>query len=256
MYIPTKQNAGKKNPVSYMQKNLSGLSVSIIIPAFNEEGNIQDCLNAVLNQSFDGTKQVIIADNHSTDDTRKICAKYPVQIVDGGKPAVARNRGAANAKGDLLLFLDADTIMPADFLNKAVKSYKKYNTTIASFFLKPRPGSLIMYLIFNIYNFYGWLASRIRLAVFNTAGCCLLVNRAVHNSISGFDDEMVVLEEYDYIRRIKKLGKFRVIPIKVSTSTRRFGKGQGIRKTIILFMYYFKWLTGKKIREDRYGYWK
>lgn len=245
----------KSDPVFTMIADNVYPSVSIIIPTFNEEGNIGSCLKAVFGQSYQNVKEVIIADNQSTDKTRMICRDFPVQIVDGGKPAAARNRGVAAASCKILLFLDADTIIARGFLQKALTKYYATKTGIASFFLEPRPESIFMRIIFTVYNIYGWLASRVSFPVFNTAGCCLLIKRSLHESVNGFDEGMIVLEEYDYIRRIKAHDRFRVLPLKVSTSTRRFGEGRGVRKTIILFGYYFKWLLGKKITEDNYGYW-
>jgi glycosyltransferase involved in cell wall biosynthesis len=230
--------------------------ISIIIPTYNEEENIGNCLKAVFDQNYDNLREVIIADNQSTDDTRKICEQYPVKMVAGGKPAIARNKGAEAATGELLLFLDADTILRENFLQSAVERFLSINSGISSFFLKPYPESIIMNFIFIFYNTYGWLASRINCPVFNTAGCCMLVQRSVHQKVGGFDEKMVVLEEYDYIRSIKKNNEFRVLPFNVVTSTRRFSKGQGVKKTVILFRYYFKWLIGQKIISDEYGYWK
>ncbi|MBN2423548.1 MAG: glycosyltransferase [Calditrichaceae bacterium] len=232
------------------------IDISIIIPTLNEESTLGDCLNAVFAQDGALKTQVIIADFNSADKTIEICQGYPVKIITGGLPAVARNSGAKNAAGKYLLFLDADTIIPVDFLSSALPAFSQSGAIIASFFLKPKPDTFLMKVIFNLYNEYGWLASRLTLPVFVTAGCCLLVKKSDHEAVDGFDEDMAALEEYEYIRKLKKKGRFRVLPLKVITSTRRFSKGNGFKKTIILFNYYFKWLLGKKIPQDKYGYWE
>lgn len=94
------------------------MSVSIVIPAFDAARTIGAQLEAIAGQDFDGTIEVIVADNGSTDRTAEVAASFidrlPVRVVDASirrGPGAARNAGAADAKGDVLLFCDADDIV-------------------------------------------------------------------------------------------------------------------------------------------------
>jgi len=228
--------------------------ISVIIPTLNEESHITICLNSVFQQDNSLIEEIIVADGYSTDNTVNIAKKFNVKIVLGGIPGIARNNGAKAANGNYLLFLDADTILPPQFLKHAIFLFEKKNLIIASFYLTPTTNSIFAKIILKGYNtiasfFASWLP------VFLTAGCCVLVTQTAHNTVGGFSNSVVVLEEYDYIQRIKKLGKFAVIPLNVITSTRRFQRGRCLQQTIVLFIYYFQWFFTRKISTDRFGYW-
>jgi cellulose synthase/poly-beta-1,6-N-acetylglucosamine synthase-like glycosyltransferase len=86
--------------------------VSIVVPAYNEEENISRCIQAVMNQDFNGEKEIIIVNDGSTDKTGSVASLYPVKLLDlqrnSGK-AQALNRGLRNATGDIVIFSDADS---------------------------------------------------------------------------------------------------------------------------------------------------
>jgi glycosyltransferase involved in cell wall biosynthesis len=228
--------------------------ISIIIPTLNEEHHIGNCLNSVFQQDSSCFDEVIVADAGSKDKTLDIVQKYDVKVVTGGLPGIARNNGAQAAKGNYLLFLDADTILPPQFFNKAINHFETKKLRVATFYLAPSAGGFFSKLVLQIYNRISSLFAPLRVG-FLTAGCCILVERSAHLAVQGFSNSTVVLEEYDYVQRIKKFGKFSVIPVKVTTSIRRFKDGKGLRQTLILFGYYFQWILTGKVASDRYKYW-
>ncbi len=93
--------------------------VSVIIPARDEAGTIGDLVQSVRAQGTSGVNvEVVVVDDHSVDGTSREAQRAGARVVSlsatsGGNPAVARNRGAAAASGDPLVFLDADCT-PAD----------------------------------------------------------------------------------------------------------------------------------------------
>ena len=92
--------------------------LSIIIPCLNEEEYLPLLLESVKKQKF-LDYEIILADAGSKDKTLQIAKKYNCKIVPGGLPSKGRNQGAKKAKGDLLLFLDADVILPDGFFKDA-----------------------------------------------------------------------------------------------------------------------------------------
>jgi len=113
---------------------MKAMLVSIIIPAYNEEKNIDSCLKSLLKQEISDDVEVIVIDNASKDKTAEIVSgyvdKYPGKIflVRSDKnlgPGGARNLGAKIARGEILVFLDADMIFPSDFLKKLIEPLKR-----------------------------------------------------------------------------------------------------------------------------------
>ena len=92
--------------------------ISIIIPTLNEEKFLPKLLNSIKEQNYKNY-EIIVSDANSKDKTIEIAKRFNVKIVQGGKPAVGRNNGAKFSVGDYLLFLDADVILPKNFLENS-----------------------------------------------------------------------------------------------------------------------------------------
>ena len=88
--------------------------LSIIIPTLNEEKYLPPLLDSIKKQDYKDY-EVIVADAGSKDKTVEIAKKYGCKVVKGGLLPAGRNRGAEASKGDLLLFLDSDIILPPHF---------------------------------------------------------------------------------------------------------------------------------------------
>lgn len=96
------------------------LSLSIVIPVYNEQRNFDDCLRSIARQSVK-PDEVIVVDNNSTDDSVKIAQKYPfVKILHEKHQGVvyARNCGFNSVKSDIIGRIDGDVILPVDWVNK------------------------------------------------------------------------------------------------------------------------------------------
>src|SRR6266576_689991 len=102
------------------------LPLSIIIPTKNEEACLSRLLQSIKSQTFQPA-EIIVADADSTDRTREIAKLYECRVVTGGNhPGIGRNKGALVAKSQLLLFLDADVVLPDnDFLKRSVNEFEE-----------------------------------------------------------------------------------------------------------------------------------
>ena len=91
---------------------------SVVIPAFNEVDYLGRTLQSLLQQDFEGSYEVIVVDNNSTDGTARLARGYGVRVVDEPEVGVcaARQRGADAAVGEIIVSTDADTVHPANWL--------------------------------------------------------------------------------------------------------------------------------------------
>ena len=98
-------------------------SISVIIPTYNSAVFLPEALQSVLSQTF-LPQDVIVVDDGSTDDTEDVLEPFRRHIhyirQENQGPAVARNRGIAEAKGDLIAFLDADDVWVPEKLERQV----------------------------------------------------------------------------------------------------------------------------------------
>lgn len=97
--------------------------VSVIIPNFNGEKTLGACLAAVAAQTYPSL-EVIVIDDASTDRSREIAARFDCQLLSLARnagPAMARNRGIAASRGEILFFLDADVALAPDAVATAVQ---------------------------------------------------------------------------------------------------------------------------------------
>lgn len=112
---------------------MEGLRFSIIIPVYNAAKTISDCLDAVYKQTY-ANFEVIIVDDCSKDDSVKIAESFPCSITVNENnlgAARTRNRGAEKAVGDILYFIDADTIPKPDVIEKLSSIFSRDNPPAA-----------------------------------------------------------------------------------------------------------------------------
>ena len=103
--------------------------ISIVIPAYNEEKFIGPCLKSVLREAhcYGNDAEVLVVNNASTDKTRQVACGYPgVRVIDEPRKGLsrARHRGYLESRGDLVVNVDADCIMPRGYLARVVRSFE------------------------------------------------------------------------------------------------------------------------------------
>jgi len=112
---------------------MEGLRFSIIIPVYNSVRTIKECLEAVYKQTYENY-EVIIVDDCSKDNSIEIASQFPCKIIKNDSnlgAAKTRNKGAKEASGDVLYFIDADTIPKPHVLEKLAAIFKMENPPAA-----------------------------------------------------------------------------------------------------------------------------
>lgn len=117
--------------------------VSVIIPVYNVENYLKECLDSVLNQTYKNIEVIVINDG-STDKSLHILEDYSskfnnIKIIDqeNSGQSVARNKGLENAKGKYIYFLDSDDYILPDTLKKLIKKLEMNNLDIIRFAARP-----------------------------------------------------------------------------------------------------------------------
>ncbi len=197
------------------------LSVSVIIPTFNEARFLPKLLNSLNKQTMQ-PKEIIVSDAYSIDDTREIAQGYGCKVINGGLPAKARNNGARVATQPILLFLDADVVLPPKFIEETLSEFTEKTLDIASCFVKPMSRLKIDKFLHEFVNYYMKFTKKFHPHI---PGACIFVKKSIHQKIHGFDESIRLAEDHDYVNRAKKVGKFSYLTsYKIPISVRRLSE--------------------------------
>lgn len=193
--------------------------LSIIIPTYNEEEYLPVLLESIKQQDF-SDYEIIVADADSKDNTIKIAEEYGCIVVEGGMPAVGRNNGAKVAKGDYLLFLDSDLKLTEDYLAKVIYEFKMERLGIAITQMKPLSKKTEDKVLHDLANLFMISVEKIKP---HGAGCYgIIAKRELHERCGGFNEELTFGEDTEYIERLAKKERFKVLRnAKIGVSTRR-----------------------------------
>lgn len=101
--------------------------VSVVIPAYNAQKTIAGCLDSLMNQDYPGDYEVIVVDDGSADSTPDIVSRYErarlIKQANAG-PAAARNKGAMDARGEIILFTDSDCVPEGNWITEMMSPFK------------------------------------------------------------------------------------------------------------------------------------
>lgn len=227
--------------------------LSIIIPALNEEKHLGLLLNSIKKQQPKNS-EIILADAGSKDKTLEVAKQFGCKVVPGGLPAKGRNAGAKEASGDLLFFIDADTVLPEDFFIKALQEFKERDLELASFCLVPLPKTKITSFLVNI--FYNQPIVLLESALPHAA-TGILVKKELFNKVGGFDEDVKLAEDHYLARRAKELFKAKMGIIKstkIFFSDRRFKTDGWISVGIRYFLCELHLIFLGPVRTDIFNY--
>jgi len=185
--------------------------VSIVVITLNEERNLPRILGDLERQTAKNF-EVLVVDSKSTDGTieaaRSFLNRVPLRIIEMSDRGVSlgRNTGASLARYERLLFLDADTRLDSDFLEKAVEELEVRRLQIGGVYMKHNDAPSLLAAGIRVFNAGIWMTQK----VFPMAiGSCLFSTRTAHDEIGGFDESIVLCEDCDYVRRASKEDGFR-----------------------------------------------
>jgi rSAM/selenodomain-associated transferase 2 len=193
------------------------MSISIIIPAYNEEASIGPLVAYLLQNGGGKVKEVIVADGGSRDQTLTNARAAGAVVVECPQKGRSRqmNHGALMAAGDVLYFVHADTFPPvsyvADILDAVAGGYSlgRYRTK----FLSSQ----------KILRLNEWF-TRFDLFVCMGGDQTLFITKSLFVSLGGFDSHLDLMEEYEFCARARRHGKYTIMNGAALVSARKYEK--------------------------------
>lgn len=228
--------------------------LSIVIPTLNEEKFLPLLLNSIREQNF-SDYEIIVSDGNSTDKTEDIAKQYKCLFVKDEihhHPSWQRNNGAAIARGDMLLFLDADTVLQPGFLQSVTEEFTWRSLTGAGFYFNFNPNKTSYKIFAFFYNSFCFFRQYFSPA---SIGAGIMSKKEAHDKIGGFDPEVLLAEDYDYCERISRIGKFRMLKSVVLLYSSRRILRDGLLNTAIAWAKMARYtIFRKKIRHNKIKY--
>lgn len=206
---------------------------TLVIPTLNEEELLPKLLESVKKQYL-RPSEIIVADADSNDKTRGIAKSYGCKIVNGGRIAVGRNNGVRAASKEIVVMLDADSVIPnREFFNKTIGKFISKNADVASCFFLPSEKKIKYELPMVGVNAVKYISHKLKLNKV-IGGACIVTTKSAFKELKGFDEKIKAHEDNDYFDRAVKAGmKFIIIRESIRTSTRRIER-KGVRRILLM----------------------
>lgn len=207
--------------------------LSVIIPTLNEASYLPQLLRALRNQTR-LPDEIIVADAGSVDGTAGLARASGVLVVPGGRPSAGRNAGAKAASGDVFLFLDADVLPAADFIERALDTFRAAGGGVASCFIDTPNPKITDRLVIELANICMWAVRSISP---HAPGFCILVDRQIYDLVGGFDESLILSEDHDFVRRTSAYCVFHILtPLRIPVSFRRIEK-EGLGMLVLKYLW-------------------
>lgn len=234
-------------------------TISIIVPAYNEEKFIKRTLDS-LGQQQTKPYEIIVVDNNSTDKTAAIAKKYTSQVITEKKKGYhyAINAGIRHARGTIITVCDADTIYPPNWLTIATETFAKHPGCAAVYGTDHFSDGNIAtrYIGSIVHNVFSYVSRFVGVHI--TAGNNFLYRKSAYTAVGGIDPikHNFVGMDWDLGRRLQTVGEVVFNPrLIVTTSARKSTKQGSLYLATIYITIWTQLLRGKKptINYDTYN---
>jgi len=214
--------------------------LSVIVPMLNEERWIARTLDAIAAgaSNRDTNVEVIVVDGGSSDRSRDEARPRCATLLDAPRGLARQmNAGAATAKGDAMVFVHADTLVPPNFAGDIDAALADPAVVGGRFDLRLDDDAPLLRLI-------GWLISaRSRLSRTGTGDQAIFVRRQVFERLGGYRD-IELCEDLDLARRLKRVGRVACLRSRVTTSARRWRERGALATTLRMWFIRVAFLLG------------
>jgi peptidoglycan/xylan/chitin deacetylase (PgdA/CDA1 family)/GT2 family glycosyltransferase len=208
--------------------------VSVVVPVYNEEYVLADCLAALQHQDYDGPYEIIVVDNACTDRSPEIALQAGARVVrEPHKGYVYSLRaGCRAAQGEIIACTDADTIVPPDWLSRIVRTLRQHPEAVAI------SGVFDLHDCSRWLKIAGWVVSRLN---WHLAGGNMAFWRKDYEAVGGCNVRVNFGADVELGRRLSRRGRLIVDRrLVASTSGRRFQ--HALWKTLWMYFLNDLWL--------------
>lgn len=220
------------------------MTISVVIPAYNEELYIKDTLQAIKQLTIQ-PNEIIVVDGGSTDKTAQIAKSFGAKVLPVPHRGIgfARQKGLEAATGDIIAYTDADTIVPHDWLEKITKTLQKPNVSAVYGgykVTKPTWKGFLYWVFINYVNPFLFLFTSL-FGLHIGGGQNIAFWRKKGITSGGFPVDFKSVEDYEMLKRLKTVGRVIYHPHNfVLSSGRRGEEGfqmvpRGIRGMFLYF---------------------
>ena len=228
-------------------------SMSIVIPAYNEEKFLKRTLQAVLKRVRESGRaiEVIVVNNASTDRTREIALEFPdVTVVDEPRKGLSRARqaGFLASRGELIANIDADSLVPRGWIDKAISEFSKRGDLVALsgpyiYYDIPARTNFFIRLYYSVGLLFHLWNHRVLHSGALLQGGNFVLKRSALERVGGFDVDIAFFgEDTDIARRIQREGSVRfTFKLPMYTSGRRL-KREGVLRTASVYVTNHLWV--------------
>ncbi len=222
------------------------MKLSVVIPAYNEEKYIADCLESLIEIAGDELFEIIVVDNNSRDKTYAVAKSFKgVTVVKEKEKGTshARQKGFSVATGDLIAFIDADTLVTKDWIEKVKEEFfaNKQLVCLSSpyRFYDLSPAKQI--LVWSYWNVLAYPVYVLFLR-YMVLGANFVVRRKALEKIGGFDEKFVFYgDDTDIARRLHAVGEVKFVRKALVNSSGRRLKKEGMVKSGTRYAASFVW---------------
>lgn len=228
------------------------MRLSFVIPAYNEQAYVGDCLRSILDQAGDHDIEVIVVNNASTDSTAEVARSFPgVIVVDESRKGLtfARQAGFERATGTLIANVDSDSRLTPGWLDQVFRTFTAEPQLLALsgpviyYGLPPLKAQLVRCFYLLSYAVYVINRYILRVGSMVQGGNFVLTRHALE-LIGGFNTAIAFYgEDTDIAQRLNKHGAVRfTLKLKMLTSPRRLEK-EGVFRTAWRYTLNYLWTT-------------
>jgi glycosyltransferase involved in cell wall biosynthesis len=230
------------------------MRLSFVVPAYNEERYLGDCLRSILAQTRDLAveSEIIVVNNASTDGTRAVALSFPgVKVVDEPRKGLtfARQAGLNASTGELVANVDADSRLTENWVELVIRSFAAHPEMLAL------SGPLIYYdlsaserVLVSSFYMAAWITYVVNRYVLRVGsmvqGGNFVVTRRALEQIGGFNLSISFYgEDTDIARRLNEMGDVKfTFDLKMNSSARRLKK-EGMLRTALRYSMNYFWTT-------------
>jgi rSAM/selenodomain-associated transferase 2 len=226
----------------------SALKISVIIPTLNEAANIQGIIEFILNHGNNSIADLIVVDGGSKDATVKLAIQSGARVLISPMQSRASqmNLGARHATGDILYFVHADVKLLPTFVEDIRQSVSGMN---ASGCYRYRFDSDKVMLRINGY------CTRFDKLMCRGGDQTLFITKQAFENLGGYNEEYIVMEDYEFLIRLRKKIRFQIIPKEVNVSARKYENNSWLRVQVVnllAFLLFYAKASPATIRKTYY----